>query len=249
MRNQESEWFGFEKVDAGDKTGKVLGVFDNVATSYDVMNDAMSLGVHRLWKDKFVRKIRPAKGRHYLDVAGGTGDIAFRIHRKILGDGRITVCDINQSMLSVGRDRGLDNGYFHGLEWVTGNAESLPLPDDSVDVYTIAFGLRNVTRIDDALSEAFRVLRPGGRFYCMEFSRVDNAGLQKLYDAYSFNVIPRLGQMIAKDRDSYQYLVESIRRFPTQEKLVMRMQDAGFKKVSYQNLSFGIAAIHMGIKL
>ncbi len=254
--NPESTQFGTRAVTPDEKTGLVRDVFDSVADQYDLMNDLMSGGIHRLWKNHLIRKIRPKAGLHYLDVAGGTGDIAFRIHKRI-GDKadnntQITLCDLNWDMLRVGRDRAINKGYMpHSgdFDWVTGNAESLPLPNESVDVYTISFGLRNVTRIDDALKEAYRVLKSGGRFYCLEFSHVENPLLSKLYDGFSFNIIPRIGSLIAKDRESYQYLIESIRKFPTQENLKQRLSDAGFVKCSYENLNFGVAAIHYGMKL
>lgn len=258
-QNPESQWFGETLVTPEEKTQKVIGVFDSVASSYDIMNDLMSAGLHRLWKDHLVRKIRPRAGLHYLDVAGGTGDIAFRIRKAlqtsppraggIEGGSRITLCDLNTEMLAVGRDRAMDLGYTHDFEWVTGNAESLPLPDDSVDVYTIAFGLRNVTHIDTALTEALRVLKPGGRFYCLEFSRVHEPFLARLYDAYSYNIIPKIGEIVAKDRDSYQYLVESIRKFPPQKELQKRMEFAGFGRCRFENLALGIVAIHEGVKI
>ncbi|MCB9975957.1 MAG: bifunctional demethylmenaquinone methyltransferase/2-methoxy-6-polyprenyl-1,4-benzoquinol methylase UbiE [Rhodospirillales bacterium] len=253
MKNPESIWFGEQKVTPDEKTEQVVGVFDSVARRYDLMNDLMSGGIHRIWKDRFVRIIRPRsrvgdRAVHYLDVAGGTGDIAFRIRRKAGPGARITLCDLNDNMLSVGRDRALDHGWISDFQWVTGNAESLPLPDSSVDVYTIAFGLRNVTRIDTALAEAYRVLRTGGQFFCLEFSRVEPEGLARLYGLYSDTVIPRLGKVIANDEDSYRYLVESIRRFPSQRKLQIRMQEAGFKRAEYSNFSAGICAVHRGIK-
>lgn len=249
MINPESQWFGDRKVTAEEKTRLVRGVFDSVADKYDLMNDLMSGGVHRLWKDRFVRMIRPRPGLHYLDVAGGTGDIAFRIRKKA-GDGaRITICDLDSAMLNVGRDRAADRGWIGGFEWIAGDAAALPLPDASVDVYTISFGLRNVTRIDTALAEAFRVLRPGGRFYCLEFSRVDEPFIAGLYDRFSRTVIPRLGELVAKDRTSYEYLIESIRKFPPQRQLAARMAAAGFEGAAWTNLSFGIAAIHRGWKL
>lgn len=247
--NPESRWFGEKQVNPDEKAGMVRGVFDSVAPSYDVMNDLMSGGLHRLWKDHLIRKIRPRAGLHYLDVAGGTGDIAFRIRKKAGPDCKITLCDINTEMLAVGRDRALDRGYAHDFDWVTGNAESLPLPDESADVYTIAFGLRNVTRIDTALAEAHRVLKPGGRFYCLEFSRVREPFLAKIYDAYSYRVIPKIGEIVAKDRDSYQYLVESIRKFPSQRELLGRMETAGFRRCRVENLTFGVVAIHEGLKI
>lgn len=246
--NPEGEWFGTKSVKADDKAGLVRNVFDSVADSYDIMNDVMSGGVHRLWKDRLIRMIRPKAGLHYLDVAGGTGDIAFRIRKAAGPDSKITICDINTEMLRVGRDRALNKGYVSDFEWVTGNAETLPVPDNGVDVYTIAFGLRNVTRIDNALADAYRVLKPGGRFFCLEFSKVEDPLLGPLYDRYSEMLIPRMGQLIAKDRDSYQYLVESIRKFPPQRELARRMSQAGFSGAKFTNLSFGIAAIHQGFK-
>lgn len=257
MRNPESTWFGQKEVTAKEKTERVIGVFDSVAERYDIMNDLMSGGIHRIWKNNFVRMIRPrahigGTPLHYLDVAGGTGDIAFRIRQKVENPSGIlpgiTLCDLNDNMLSVGRNRAIDRGWINDFNWVTGNAESLPLPDNCVDVYTIAFGLRNVTHIDTALREAFRVLKPGGRFFCLEFSHVQPDFLAKAYDLYSYNVIPRIGKLVANDTESYQYLVESIRKFPSQRKLQLRMQDAGFSAVRYHNFSAGIAAVHQGTK-
>lgn len=249
MQNPEKNWFGQQQVSADEKTGLVRGVFDSVADRYDLMNDLMSGGIHRLWKNHFVRMIRPKAGLHYLDVAGGTGDIAFRIRKKTGADAQITLCDLNPNMLSVGRDRALDQGYVGGFDFITGNAESLPFPDQTADVYTIAFGLRNVTHIDDALSEAARVLKPGGRFFCLEFSHMEDPTLQKAYDLYSYGIIPKIGQLVAKDRDSYQYLVESIRKFPRQKDLAVRMEKAGLKQAKWQNLNLGVVAIHSGIKI
>ncbi len=253
MQNPEKSWFGEKQVSPEEKTEGVIGVFDSVADQYDLMNDFMSLGVHRLWKDKFIRMIRPRlekDGRlmDYLDVAGGTGDIAFRIRKKIGTGANITLCDLNENMLNVGKDRAIDKGWINDFEWVTGNAESLPFQDNSVDIYTIAFGLRNVTHIDTALSEAYRALRPGGKFFCLEFSHVTPALLAKAYDLYSYNVIPKIGKKIANDEDSYQYLVESIRKFPTQKNLCERIKNVGFKRAKYNNLSAGIVAIHQGTK-
>jgi demethylmenaquinone methyltransferase/2-methoxy-6-polyprenyl-1,4-benzoquinol methylase len=264
-QNREKNWFGTQEVTPEQKTKNVIGVFDSVADNYDQMNDLMSGGLHRLWKDHLVRKIRPRPGLHYLDVAGGTGDIAFRIYNRLNSpppspppaggmegepsSTKITLCDLNAEMLRVGRDRALDRGLSEGFEWVTGNAEALPLPDNTVDVYTIAFGLRNVTHIDTALAEAFRVLKPGGRFYCLEFSRVQIAFLAKIYDEYSYRVIPKIGEIVAKDRESYQYLVESIRKFPSQRELLARLQAAGFTRARVENLTFGVVAIHEGVKI
>lgn len=253
MKNPESTWFGEKQVSPEEKTQGVIGVFDSVADEYDLMNDFMSMGIHRLWKDRFIKMIHPRAtiaGRpvDYLDVAGGTGDIAFRIRNKV-GDGaNITLCDLNNNMLAVGRNRAIDKGWINDFSWVTGNAEKLPLEDNSIDVYTIAFGLRNVTHIDNGLAEAYRVLRPGGKFFCLEFSHVQPAFLAKAYDLYSYNVIPKLGKKIANDEESYQYLVESIRKFPKQKNLVKRMQDAGFKRSKYTNFSAGIVAVHQGVK-
>lgn len=247
--NPEKNWFGTEAVSPEQKTRKVIGVFDSVAGKYDIMNDLMSGGLHRLWKDHLIRKIRPRAGLSYLDVAGGTGDIAFRIRKKTGPDTDITLCDLNTEMLRVGRDRALDKGYPDDFKWVTGNAESLPLPSESVDVYTIAFGLRNVTHIDTAFAEALRVLKPGGRFYCLEFSKVHEPILSRIYDEYSYRLIPKIGELVAQDRDSYQYLVESIRKFPPQKELVKRMEAAGFSRCRYENLTLGVVAIHEGVKI
>lgn len=247
--NPEKEWFGEEKVSPEEKTGKVIGVFDSVADKYDIMNDLMSGGLHRLWKDRLIREIRPRANYKYLDVAGGTGDIAFRIRQKIGQDSDITVFDLNENMLNVGRDRAIDKGWLKCFEWTTGNAESLPFPDNSFDIYTIAFGLRNVTHIDTALAEAARVLKPGGRFFCLEFSHVEEPALGKLYDLYSFNIIPKIGKIITQDADSYQYLVESIRKFPSQKDLCERMEAAGLSQAKYSSLTGGIVAIHKGFKI
>ncbi len=242
--NPESTQFGTKDVTPNQKTDLVLGVFDSVATRYDIMNDVMSGGVHRLWKDQFVRDIRPRADQKILDMAGGTGDIAFRLHRATQGKADITVSDINESMLQVGQDRAFDKGITNINNWVVTDAADLPFEDNSFDIYTIAFGLRNVTRIDDALAEAARILKPGGVFYCLEFSHVDNPIVKKFYDVYSDHLIPRFGQAIANDRDSYQYLVESIRKFPRREALKKRLIDAGFSKASHKTMTFGVVAVH-----
>lgn len=247
----ETTHFGFRTVAAEDKQSLVRDVFDSVADSYDLMNDLMSGGIHRLWKDRFVEWLAPRPGQKFIDVAGGTGDIAFRIlaesrrrAKEGVPEASVTVCDINTEMLRVGRDRAVDKGLLHGLDWVEGNAETLPFPDASFDAYTIAFGLRNVTHIDRALSEARRVLKPGGRFLCLEFSKVEAPILDKIYDLYSFKVLPTIGGTVAKNREAYQYLAESIRRFPPQRALIEMMTAAGFGRLSYRNLSGGIAAMH-----
>ncbi|MBV6631653.1 MAG: class I SAM-dependent methyltransferase [Alphaproteobacteria bacterium] len=254
--------FGERRVTADEKTQLVGDVFASVASRYDLMNDVMSGGIHRLWKARFVRSLGLRPGMAVLDLAGGTGDIAFAIVERLrrlaqreqgAGDAvlkpPVNICDINPSMLAVGRDRALDRGLEHQVRWSCGNAESLPFPDRSFDRVTISFGLRNVTDIDAALAEAHRVLKPGGRFFCLEFSRVTQPMLRKLYDAYSYNFIPRFGSAIAGDRESYQYLVESIRKFPSQKELAGRMQTAGLNRVRYENLSAGIAAIHSGWRI
>ncbi len=248
-KNKEANWFGYQKIDANDKEKMVEGVFSSVADNYDLMNDLMSGGIHRLWKNKLVRMMQPRANKSLLDVAGGTGDIAFRYRKAAGPDAKITVCDINKEMLKVGRNRATDRGYLKGFDWVHGNAEKLPFDDMSFDLYSISFGLRNVPHIDDALAEAYRVLKPGGRFFCMEFSQVKNPAIRKLYDAFSFKIIPLIGEKVAKDRDSYQYLAESIRQFPKAKELEHRMQEAGFEQTSITLLSGGIAAIHSGIKL
>ncbi|MCP4327534.1 MAG: bifunctional demethylmenaquinone methyltransferase/2-methoxy-6-polyprenyl-1,4-benzoquinol methylase UbiE [Alphaproteobacteria bacterium] len=235
--------FGFRDIPADRKAGMVRAVFDSVAARYDLMNDLMSLGVHRLWKAAFVDWLRPHSGMKLLDVAGGTGDIALRCVGRCPGMA-VAVCDINTSMLTAGRRRAIDRGVLSGVDWIAGDAEALPFADRSVDAYTIAFGLRNVTRIDAALKEARRVLRPGGRFLCLEFSRVSLPWLERAYDSYSFRWLPALGSRVAGDRDAYQYLVESIRRFPPQDELVRRIGAAGLDQVRFRNLSGGIAAIH-----
>lgn len=244
MRNPESNWFGRKSVSPQEKTKLVGEVFDSVASRYDLMNDLMSMGIHRIWKDRLISRIRPTAVLRYLDVAGGTGDIAFRIAKKAGKPAQITISDINPHMLQVGKDRALDHGFLGQFEWVEANAEKLPFPDNSFDVYTISFGLRNVTHIDVALAEAARVLRPGGRFFCLEFSHLDNESLQKLYDLYSYTLIPKMGQLVTQDADSYQYLVESIRAFPKRNDLSARIKAAGFDEVKATPMTFGIVALH-----
>ena len=240
--------FGFKDVAEDDKAGMVHGVFTNVASKYDIMNDVMSMGIHRVWKDALMDWLVPRDGQRLLDVAGGTGDVAFRFLGRAPG-ANATVLDMTESMLIEGQKRAEAAQMAEKLDCIVGDAMALPFEDNTFDRYTISFGIRNVTRIPDALSEAFRVLRPGGRLMVLEFSQLPNDGLQKLYDLYSFNVIPRMGQLIVGDRDSYQYLVESIRRFPDQETFAQMIRDAGFEQVSFRNLSMGIAALHSGWKI
>ncbi len=247
MQNIEKTQFGEQTVSPLEKTSLVRGVFDSVADKYDVMNDLMSAGVHRLWKDRLIAMIRPQADESFLDVAGGTGDIAFRIRQKLGQQADINICDLNEQMLRVGRDRAIDRGWLNEFSWTTGNAENLPFPDNSFDVYTISFGLRNVTHIDTALAEVVRVLKPGGRFFCLEFSQVQNPYFARFYDVYSRFVIPEVGRIVTQNKDSYQYLIESIRKFPTAPSLCTRMQEAGFSSAKFTRLTDGIVAIHKGI--
>lgn len=241
--------FGNRTVPEDEKAGMVHGVFSSVASKYDVMNDAMSLGIHRVWKNAMLDWLAPRKGMELLDVAGGTGDIAFRYLKRVKGDGTATILDMTEDMLIAGRQRAEAERLADRLSWVVGDAMKLPFADNSFDAYTISFGIRNVTRINEAIAEAYRVLRPGGRFLVLEFSQIPTPGLQKLYDLYSYNVIPPLGQAIAGDRDSYQYLVESIRQFPSQDRFADMIREGGFERVDYRNLSMGIAALHSGWKI
>jgi demethylmenaquinone methyltransferase/2-methoxy-6-polyprenyl-1,4-benzoquinol methylase len=238
--------FGFRDVPEAEKEGLVREVFSSVAARYDLMNDLMSGGIHRIWKDAMVEWLNPQPGWRVLDVAGGTGDIAFRIAemaRARGGAAEITVCDINEKMIGEGVRRARDKGET-AIAWTVGDAEHLPAPDAHFDAYTIAFGIRNVTHIDAALREARRVLKPGGRFLCLEFSKVEAPGLDALYDAYSFKLLPKIGGWVAKDEESYRYLAESIRRFPPQAEFARMIADAGLERVRLRNLSGGIAAMH-----
>ncbi len=245
-----SATFGFRDVDPREKPGLVRGVFDRVASRYDLMNDVMSAGVHRLWKDAAAARLNPQPGETIIDCAGGTGDMARRFanlarrarDRRGGLDARILVIDYNAEMIAAGRDRGLEPE----IDWAVGDAQRLPLPDACADAYVISFGIRNVTDIPAALREARRVLKPGGRFLCLEFSRPPAPALARLYDAYSFRVIPFMGEQIAGDRDSYQYLVESIRRFPDQKTFQSMIEDAGFGRAGYTNFTGGVAALHHG---
>jgi demethylmenaquinone methyltransferase/2-methoxy-6-polyprenyl-1,4-benzoquinol methylase len=251
-RPDQTTHFGFRDVPLGDKQTLVNEVFHSVASRYDLMNDLMSAGLHRVWKDIMINALNPPRSDApfaLLDVAGGTGDIAFRA-AKAAGSGfHATVCDINADMLAVGHERAARNHLDDRVSFVEGNAEALDFPDRAFDAYTIAFGIRNVPRIDLALAQAFRVLRPGGRFLCLEFSSVDVPGLDRLYDLFSFKVIPPLGRMITGDADSYQYLVESIRKFPRPNAFAEMIRGAGFSRATWQSLSGGIVALHSGWRL
>jgi len=248
MTDNRTTHFGFETVPETEKAGLVRGVFSSVASKYDVMNDAMSLGIHRIWKDAMMDWLAPRPTQKLLDVAGGTGDIAFRFLKRA-GGGHATVLDLTEQMLIEGRKRAEAARLDASLDWLVGDAMVLPFDDNTFDVYTISFGIRNVTRPTEALAEAYRVLKPGGRLMVLEFSQIPNDMLQKLYDAYSFNAIPVMGKIITGDRESYQYLVESIRNFPDQETFLGMVKDVGFDNAKYRNLSLGIACLHSGWKL
>jgi len=244
--------FGFREVAEEEKAGLVHNVFAHVASRYDLMNDLMSGGLHRAWKEAMIDWLAPPRNNRpfaQIDVAGGTGDIAFRCLKRAGEGTHVTICDINNDMLEAGRSRADAQRYAEHITFTCGDAESLPFPDNSFDAYTIAFGIRNVTHIEKALAEAYRVLKPGGRFLCLEFSQVTVPGFDKLYEAYSFAIIPRMGKIVTGDADPYQYLVESIRRFPDQERFKSMIDGAGFVRTSYRNLSGGIAALHSGWRL
>ncbi len=245
---EKTTHFGKTTVPESEKAGLVHGVFSSVASKYDIMNDVMSVGIHRVWKDAMMDWLAPCNGQRLLDVAGGTGDIAFRFLKRAPRASAV-VLDMTADMLENGRLRAEADQMADRLDWIVGDAMALPFEDNSFDVYTISLGIRNVTRISDTLSEAFRVLKPGGRLVVLEFSQLPNPAMQWVYDRYSYNVIPQMGQVIAGDRDSYQYLVESIRKFPDQEAFASMIRAAGFGQVKYRNLSFGIVALHSGWKL
>ena len=245
---EQTTHFGFETVPEAEKAIKVQSVFNSVAGKYDIMNDVMSMGIHRIWKEAMMDWLAPRPGQKLLDVAGGTGDISFKFLNRA-GSGHATVLDITENMLIAGRNRAEADKMLNSIDWVVGDAMALPFADNSFDVYTISFGIRNVTRPQEALNEAFRVLRPGGRLMVLEFNQIPVPLVQKAYDIYSFNVIPRMGKLIANDRESYQYLVESIRNFPDQETFLSMVREAGFENTNYRNLSLGIAALHSGWKI
>ncbi|SFH94878.1 bifunctional demethylmenaquinone methyltransferase/2-methoxy-6-polyprenyl-1,4-benzoquinol methylase UbiE [Modicisalibacter xianhensis] len=241
--------FGYQEVPVEEKAARVADVFHSVAARYDIMNDLMSLGIHRLWKRLTLERAGVRRGHSVLDIAGGTGDLTLKFSRLVGPTGRVVLADINQSMLQVGRDKLLDNGVGDNVEYVQANAERLPFPDNTFDCITIAFGLRNVTDKDAALASMARVLKPGGRLLVLEFSKPVNPVLSTVYDNYSFNVLPRMGKLVANDADSYRYLAESIRMHPDQETLKAMMENAGLERVEYTNLTGGIVALHRGIKL
>jgi demethylmenaquinone methyltransferase/2-methoxy-6-polyprenyl-1,4-benzoquinol methylase len=244
--------FGYTTIPLEDKQGRVDDVFHSVARRYDLMNDLMSGGLHRAWKDALLTAVNPPKGDRpfaLLDLAGGTGDVAFRVAQAGGPNTRVTVCDINAEMLAVGAERAAQRGLDHAVTFEQGNAEELPYADKSFDCVTIAFGIRNVPRIDRALAEAYRVLRIGGRFLCLEFSAVDVPGLDTLYELYSFKVIPRVGQAVTGDREAYQYLVESIRKFPKPQAFAGMIERAGFRRVSFRQMTGGVVALYSGWKL
>ncbi len=240
----ETADFGNRTVAKAEKAALVQGLFDGVAERYDLMNDLMSFGIHRWWKAAMIDRLRPRPGEHVLDVAGGTGDIARRIVARSRGRTRVTVCDISPRMVEVGRDRAIDAGILSGIDWLVGAAERLPFADRSVDAYTIAFGIRNVTDIAAALAEARRVLKPGGRFLCLEFARHARPGLARLYDAYSFKLLPEIGARVAGDRAAYRYLVESIRRFPDHQTFQRLVAEAELGQITRRELAGGVAALY-----
>jgi len=241
--------FGFKDVNANEKVKLVKGVFDSVADKYDLMNDVMSMGVHRLWKQATIARSGIRPGDTVLDLAGGTGDLTLKFSRKVGPEGKVILGDINESMVRVGRDRLIDEGVDGNVDYAITNAEFLSFPDNTFDLVTMAFGLRNVTNKDKALEEIYRVLKPGAKLMVLEFSQVDNAMLKKLYDTYSFQIMPMMGKLIANDEESYRYLAESIRMHPDQETLKSMMLDAGFDTVTYHNMTGGVVALHIGYKI
>jgi len=240
--------FGYQNVPEENKSGLVKEVFNNVSSKYDVMNDLMSVGIHRVWKNTLINWLAPKENQNLLDVAGGTGDIATRFLNQTKS-GNATILDMTESMLQEGTKRITNSSLSSRMRWVVGDAMALPFKKNTFDIYTISFGIRNITKIDKALSEAFRVLKPGGRIMILEFSKLPNPMMQKAYDLYSFNVIPKIGEIVVGDKDSYQYLVESIRKFPDQVSFANMITEAGFENVKFRNLTFGVAALHSGWKI
>ncbi|UTW03155.1 bifunctional demethylmenaquinone methyltransferase/2-methoxy-6-polyprenyl-1,4-benzoquinol methylase UbiE [Amphritea atlantica] len=246
--SQDKTHFGFEQVKVDEKQAKVADVFHSVASKYDIMNDLMSGGIHRIWKRLTIEQSGVRRGHKVLDIAGGTGDLTMRFSRLVGSEGKVVLADINDSMLRVGRDRLMDRGITGNVEFVQANAEALPFPDNTFDCITIAFGLRNVTFKEKALASMARVLKPGGKVMVLEFSKTENPLLTKAYDIYSFNLLPKIGKLIAGDEDSYRYLAESIRMHPDQETLKRMMEEAGLTQCKYQNMTGGVVALHTGIK-
>lgn len=243
------EDFGFRKVNRDEKQHLVNEVFESVAFRYDLMNDLMSAGLHRLWKDTLIDWLAPRKNKHLIDVAGGTGDIAFRFLNRLKDEGKVTIVDRNEQMLLEGKSRYTVSSKNNNIEWICADAMELPFSDESFDYFTISFGIRNVLDIKKCLEEAYRVLKPGGRLLILEFSVVDNKTLKKLYDLYSLNIVPKLGRFVTGDEDSYRYLVESIRKFPSQEEFLSMVDTAGFEQTKFRNLTFGVVALHSGWKV
>ena len=247
MQNKYTD-FGFSRVKSKDKSNLVKKLFENVSGRYDLMNDFMSLGIHRVWKKSMLDWLAPRRGQSLIDVAGGTGDIAFNFIKRAKTGANATILDLTESMMIEGKKKTIDLPEESQINWVCGDAMRMPFSDSTFDVYTISFGIRNVTNISKTLSEAYRVLKPGGRLMILEFSSVNNDLISWIYDKYSFNIIPKLGELVSNDRESYQYLVESIRKFPNQEKFSEMIINEGFKKVKYRDLTFGIAALHSAWK-
>jgi demethylmenaquinone methyltransferase/2-methoxy-6-polyprenyl-1,4-benzoquinol methylase len=246
--SEKTTHFGYETVDAKEKAGRVAGVFHSVADNYDLMNDLMSAGIHRLWKHMTIEMSGVRKGHKVLDIAGGTGDLAAKFSKIVGSEGSVVLADINESMLKVGRDRLIDRGITENVTFSQADAQYLPFPDDTFDVITIAFGLRNVTDKDMALRSMLRVLKPGGKLLILEFSKPTSSLLSKIYDTYSFNVLPQLGKVFANDSDSYKYLAESIRMHPDQSTLLQMLNSAGFENTDFHNMTGGVVALHRGIK-
>ena len=247
MQNKYTD-FGFSRVKSKDKSNLVKKIFENVSGRYDLMNDFMSLGIHRVWKKSMLDWLAPRRGQSLIDVAGGTGDIAFNFIKRAKTGASATILDLTESMMIEGQKKTIDLPEESQINWVCGDAMRMPFSDSTFDVYTISFGIRNVTNISKTLSEAYRVLKPGGRLMILEFSSVNNDLISWIYDKYSFNIIPKLGEFVSNDRESYQYLVESIRKFPNQEKFSEMIINEGFRKVKYRDLTFGIAALHSAWK-
>ena len=247
MQNKYTD-FGFSRVKSKDKSNLVKKLFENVSGRYDLMNDFMSLGIHRVWKESMLDWLAPRRGQSLIDVAGGTGDIAFNFIKRAKSGANATILDLTESMMIEGKKKTTDLPEESQINWVCGDAMRMPFSDSTFDVYTISFGIRNVTNISKTLSEAYRVLKPGGRLMILEFSSVNNDLISWIYDKYSFNIIPKLGELVSNDRESYQYLVESIRKFPNQEKFSEMIINEGFKKVKHRDLTFGIAALHSAWK-